>query len=418
MSSHDFYDVLGVDPNASPDEVRRAYYRKVKSHTPEKDPGMFQVVREAYETLSVPRRRAEYDSLRQHGGQIATLIAEATEALEDERAEDAIAPLRRAIALNPHSEASWSMLGAAYMRLEAYDDAKKVYSRLVQDHPDTADHHAHLGVCFLERGDFEGARGRFLCAHQLEPYNAFYCILVSRCYRSEEKWLKAASWAEKAIGADGKEDVQDFDALVELAIIHALQGKADDVAAVAVRASAALEDDTDAREYGAMRFAAIGAQFWNAKNVEAARSCLKAAVLLAPHLSELQEAARGIENAAVAVAECRKIDSDQAIILPLKVLVGCRVYVSLSLVEMDEVEQVVQKAMEALPTWSKEDIERSINRLRAYPATYRMTEDVLDALRASMDRRQSGPADSPLVSCCGCLVLTVILYIIYVASTG
>lgn len=413
MSTHDFYEILGVETNASQDVIRRAYYRKVKVHTPEKDPAMFQVVREAYETLSDPRRRAEYDSLRQHGGQIAALIEAATEALEDDRPREAIIPLRRAVALNPHSEASWSMLGAAYMRADQYDAAELVYSRLVQDHPKTADHHAHLGACLLERGDVEGAKDCFLRAHQLEPYNASYCILVSRCYRSEEKWSKALTWAEKAIGADGKEDVQDFDALVEIVIIYALQGNLYGVSGVATRASAALRDDTDAREYGAMRFAAIGTQFLNAKNVEAASACFNAAVQLAPHLTTLRDAASDVERAAAAVAECRRIDSDEVIIPPLKALVGCRVYVALSLVEMDDVQHVIQQATDALPTWSVEDVERSIRRLRTYPAAYSIAEDILNALRSAVNKRQRGKAETPDCSCCGCVLVAAIGYLIY-----
>ena len=53
------YGVLGLDRSANADDVRRAYLRLVRVHTPEADPEQFKRVRTAYETLRSPLRRAE-----------------------------------------------------------------------------------------------------------------------------------------------------------------------------------------------------------------------------------------------------------------------------------------------------------------------------------------------------------------------
>lgn len=57
--SDDPYAVLGLDRSAKADDVRRAYLRLVRVHTPESDPEQFKRVRAAYETLRSPLRRAE-----------------------------------------------------------------------------------------------------------------------------------------------------------------------------------------------------------------------------------------------------------------------------------------------------------------------------------------------------------------------
>src|SRR6187549_3784627 len=44
--------VLGVDKGLAPQELKRAYLRKVKLHPPERDPEQFENVRKAYEALS------------------------------------------------------------------------------------------------------------------------------------------------------------------------------------------------------------------------------------------------------------------------------------------------------------------------------------------------------------------------------
>ena len=50
--------VLGVAPDAGAEEIRAAYLRKVKEHPPEKSPQEFEEIRDAYDSLRDPRRRA------------------------------------------------------------------------------------------------------------------------------------------------------------------------------------------------------------------------------------------------------------------------------------------------------------------------------------------------------------------------
>lgn len=63
----DFYDLLGLMRNASPEEIRQAYYAVARRFHPDKNttPGdteFFLDVQEAYEVLSNPKKRTEYDS--------------------------------------------------------------------------------------------------------------------------------------------------------------------------------------------------------------------------------------------------------------------------------------------------------------------------------------------------------------------
>ena len=49
--------ILGVALNASDEDIRAAYLRKVKEHPPEQAPEIFEQVRDAYNTLRDPRLR-------------------------------------------------------------------------------------------------------------------------------------------------------------------------------------------------------------------------------------------------------------------------------------------------------------------------------------------------------------------------
>jgi preprotein translocase subunit Sec63 len=51
-------DILGVPVDASEEEIRAAYLAKVKEFPPDRSPEEFEKIRDAYDTLRDPRKRA------------------------------------------------------------------------------------------------------------------------------------------------------------------------------------------------------------------------------------------------------------------------------------------------------------------------------------------------------------------------
>ena len=60
----DYYSILGVNKQASPEEIKRAYRKLASQHHPDKggDTAKFQEIQTAYDTLSDPQKRQEYDN--------------------------------------------------------------------------------------------------------------------------------------------------------------------------------------------------------------------------------------------------------------------------------------------------------------------------------------------------------------------
>jgi len=72
----DYYEVLGIDRSAPPGEIKRAYRRLARLHHPDVNPGdneaeeRFKQATEAYEVLSDPERRRQYDLYGEAGGPV------------------------------------------------------------------------------------------------------------------------------------------------------------------------------------------------------------------------------------------------------------------------------------------------------------------------------------------------------------
>lgn len=72
MAFIDYYKTLGIEKNASPDEIKKAYRKLARKHHPDLNPNdkdaeqKFKEINEANEVLSNPENRAKYDKYGEH----------------------------------------------------------------------------------------------------------------------------------------------------------------------------------------------------------------------------------------------------------------------------------------------------------------------------------------------------------------
>jgi len=67
---NNFYETLNLNESATPEDIKRAYRKMAMDAHPDRggDPERFKNINAAYETLSDPNKRQEYDFQRQHPG--------------------------------------------------------------------------------------------------------------------------------------------------------------------------------------------------------------------------------------------------------------------------------------------------------------------------------------------------------------
>ncbi len=68
MAKRDYYDILGINKNANPEEIKSAYRKQAVKYHPDKNPGdkaaedKFKEASEAYSILSDKKKKENYDN--------------------------------------------------------------------------------------------------------------------------------------------------------------------------------------------------------------------------------------------------------------------------------------------------------------------------------------------------------------------
>lgn len=74
MTQPSLYELIGVLPTATPEEIKTAYRSKAMQYHPDRNPGdveaeeLFKAIQHAYDVLSDPVKRAEYDTTGEVNG--------------------------------------------------------------------------------------------------------------------------------------------------------------------------------------------------------------------------------------------------------------------------------------------------------------------------------------------------------------
>jgi curved DNA-binding protein CbpA len=90
----DYYATLGVSPANSPDEIAQAYHRLARQYHPDLHPDdaeadqRFKALNSAYQTLSDPERRAQYDQQRRQSSAASTPAGDGPQVITFERSID------------------------------------------------------------------------------------------------------------------------------------------------------------------------------------------------------------------------------------------------------------------------------------------------------------------------------------------
>jgi len=142
----DYYQILGIQQNATQDEIKKAYFKKVRIHSPEKDPENFKLIREAYEVLSNEKLRRAYDTSG-YQEEAKKKIEEAIKLMDENEFERASVILQKLMDGDVRFAICYVLIASCYVRLNWLDKAIALLEDALQD--DCLDVVEQIDIAFI-----------------------------------------------------------------------------------------------------------------------------------------------------------------------------------------------------------------------------------------------------------------------------
>lgn len=189
MQKQNDYEILGLAPGASQDEIKRAYFKLVRKFSPEKEPERFQEIRGAYERLMQVLDVEDEVELEMPDNPNAKAICNNIVTLMHKRDyKKALSMAERAINIFGEFEIFLYML-ACSQRLSGHSGkAVKTYEKLVKQYPNHNIHKRGLALAYYDRGFGKKALTAFEDAYKLGVKDNDFILQFSACCRDREKF--------------------------------------------------------------------------------------------------------------------------------------------------------------------------------------------------------------------------------------
>lgn len=306
-----YYDVLGVNEEASEEDIKNAYFRLVRENRPQENPEIFQQYNDAGLVLSDPRRRGAYDQSRRNGRRMRVLVDQAAKAQEKDP-QKAIALLKNAITMAPDVSRPRALLAQVLTRIEEYDDAEKQYDWLICENPRDETLRFKLARCLWLQKRLPEAETALLGALRVNARYHDALMLLSRLHEEIGEPALATETLERAISNDGTENYADTDALIRLLVLYLLTNQKEEAGEAQQRLLSVIPEDGSLRtEKAVQRLLRRANELYQSEKFREAQCLLDCA---AERVAGLEEAAEQLQNVSQAITlrrEARQLQEDK-----------------------------------------------------------------------------------------------------------
>jgi tetratricopeptide (TPR) repeat protein len=403
ISTADHYDILGLGRAATQRDVKRSFYALLQQFPPEQKPREYQRLREAYDVLSNPVARQEYDSMSEYGTEIEALKKEAEDLMHADEPdyEGAIGRLKKAVVLGPRIGMLRNMLGICFLRKEAADKALSQFEAAVSIDPKNLTYRMNKGRALEDLGRPVEAEKVFRAAwaEDEEEYEAPRALasLLFKTDRVDE----ALGVLDKAILADGKVDFQDFFCYYDKLHFLLFSGRHDQLENE-LRTVVTIANMEAERSFAAFMLARTGMQLYELNAHALSHKFLAAASEIDPENDAIAEITVDAERYAVIDKGVEDIGNDKAYHDFVKHVVAIFAGRYTGRLEPGVFEERVREIVDVIPNImsvdpDSSDIKRSIRKLKSdYPKVYEVGDKLLDVMASHP------PADHVLLPCPHC----------------
>ena len=216
------YEVLGIDTNADEKEIKKAYFRLIRTYSPEKDPEKFQQIRAAYERLSNPQKTSlqiQDFPLPDHA---FANIYEQNFLFEMQQQNYKKAIQYAEEALNIMGENAYFLLclAKACEQDGKFGKAAKQYEKILKEYPNDYNICAKLGIAYYYRGFYKKAFPYFEKAYNFGERHEYFMITFIQCTHENAKYefmeKLFLEFLEASSNQDYRKNILDYISLFDL----------------------------------------------------------------------------------------------------------------------------------------------------------------------------------------------------------
>jgi tetratricopeptide (TPR) repeat protein len=203
-SEKDYYEVLGIEKNADPQEIKRAYFSLVRQFPPERFPEEFKALRAAYDTLADEKKRAEYDETDALPEEIKPLFYQAQMASDRGRHTQAAELYRTILQIHPklrtvQEEYAWTLEDAG-----KNGKALEVWEQLCEQESANAEYAINLARSYDHRGWRKKALDQYRRALEFDKDNQEYWVELVNYHGKAQELDEAKAVCQQAMATIGE----------------------------------------------------------------------------------------------------------------------------------------------------------------------------------------------------------------------
>lgn len=285
----DLYGILKISPEAGDMEIKKAYVNMVRNYPPEKAPEEFKEIRKAYETLTNPVARKEYDAFLKHGKEIKRYNEEGMKALEKQNFKKAISEFSKILAIEPKLMSAKNYLGVAFLYDGQYEKALLQFKELVKLDPKNAEFQENLGEAYKNTSQYEKAEEHFLKAYEIDPLNDNRVFEILKFYKENKRYSKAASFLKKSIVRNKSSQFDTLPYYIELVKIYILDKNKDEIKNTMDMIERNITNDKKSRDYMSDKLGEIVYKLYDDKEYELVEIVAKRTLWLNPNDSKMKD---------------------------------------------------------------------------------------------------------------------------------
>ncbi|MDP4086689.1 MAG: CFI-box-CTERM domain-containing protein [Bacillota bacterium] len=376
------YDVLSIFKESTSNEIKKAYIEMVREYPPEKNPEQFKKIRKAYEILSNPDSRHEYDTMATYGDEIRLLEEESNNAIEHEEYNKAISCFKKILMIEPNLHNIRNQLGITYTKSREFDKALKQFRKLIEIHPDNAIYRTNLAFACENLGLTEEAIDNFKQAILLDPNDVNIVYWLSDLYIQNSQYTLARKSIEDAILLKDNEGFHKFFYLFKLVELDIIERNVFEIEKTFSRIEELLENHPEEKAYVAREYGKLAFELNEVMMFDWAKKLTERAVQLNPADEDIIELHSYTNENEALIKNFQLLEKDEKVLDPFKH--AAYLYIYGSSLEEEKYKESCNIMFENFDFIVKNRSAETISSIKRimikYPAIYDVRKELLSSL--------------------------------------